>query len=68
MEEQLELIGLKNKQGCNFSRTPMADTWMVNIRITASEKFPFVHCDECPRQVCYRYRYGKSIWAFSEHN
>jgi hypothetical protein len=61
MEEQLELIGIKRKKpGCNFSHWPAADTWMVNLRITDSEKFPFVYCDQCSRPDCFRRRNHES--------
>ena len=60
MKEQLELIARTNsKPGCNFSSSPLADTWFVNLRITESQAFPIVHCDECPRQTCFRFEYGK---------
>jgi hypothetical protein len=66
MKEQLELISTqKSRSGCNFSRLPSADTWLVNLRITSSEKFPYIYCDECPRTTCYRYQYGRSIRTFS---
>jgi hypothetical protein len=69
MKEQLELIGTKiSRAGCNFSQTPAADTWLINIRMTESEKFTFVCCDECPRPTCYRYKYGRSIWSYSNDN
>jgi len=57
MNEQLVLIpGNHNKPGCNFSHSPIADTWRINLRITDSEKFPFVYCNQCTRHNCYRYR------------
>jgi hypothetical protein len=65
MKEQLELISTqKSRSGCNFSRLPSADTWLVNLRITSSEDFPYIYCDECPRTTCYRYKYGRSIRNF----
>jgi hypothetical protein len=55
MQEQLELIPKIDKRpGCNFGHLPAAETWFVNIRITDSERFPFVHCDQCSRLTCYR--------------
>jgi hypothetical protein len=58
MKEQLVLIRTKdNRPGCNFSRSPVAETWYVNIRITDSERFPFVYCDQCSRPTCYRRRH-----------
>jgi hypothetical protein len=64
MKEQLELIARTNdKPGCYFSRSPLADTWFVNLRITESPALPFVHCDECPRQTCFRFEFGK--WRYS---
>ena len=55
MNEQLVLIPRKNsKPGCNFSHSPLANTWQVNLRITDSENFPFVYCDQCQRVTCYR--------------
>jgi hypothetical protein len=69
MEEQLELIGAKSSRpGCNFSRLPAAEIWLVNLRITASEKFPFEYCNECPRSSCYRYKYRRSILSWSNDN
>jgi hypothetical protein len=64
MQEQLELIARTDfKPSCNFSRSPLADTWFVNLRITESQKLPFVYCEECPRQRCYRFTSGNLILA-----
>jgi hypothetical protein len=62
MQAQLELIVRTNdRPGCNFSQSPIADTWLVNLRITESERFSFVYCDECSRQTCYRNTYRKLV-------
>jgi hypothetical protein len=69
MNEQLVLIRTKNgKPGCNFSRTPAADTWLINLRITDSEKFPFVCCEKCPRPACYRFEHGRSTGCSPEND
>lgn len=62
MKEQLELVAMRNiKPGCNFSHLPLADTWQVNLRITESERFPFVFCDKCARVNCYRRRHQEPV-------
>lgn len=70
MQKQLELIARTDfKPSCNFSRSPLADTWFVNLRmfvnlrITESQKLSFVYCEECPRQRCYRFTSGNLILA-----
>jgi hypothetical protein len=58
MKEQLELIRkIDGRPGCNFSHSEVAETWRVNIRMTESERFPFVYCDQCSRPTCYRRRH-----------
>jgi hypothetical protein len=60
MKEQLELVARKDaRPGCNFSNSNLADTWFVNLRITASQALPFVYCDECTRKTCFRFEYGR---------
>lgn len=55
MNAQLVLIPrINNRPGCNFSRSPLADTWQVNLRITDNDRFPFIYCDQCTRLTCYR--------------
>jgi hypothetical protein len=59
MVAQLELIPRsQNKPGCNVSLSDCADTWAVNLRLSDSEKYPFVYCDKCSRLSCYRRKYS----------
>jgi len=55
MNEQMVILPRKNsKPGCSFSKTPAAETWMVHLNITESDRLPFIYCDQCSRPTCYR--------------
>jgi hypothetical protein len=66
MNEQMVIFPrVKLKPGCNFSRTPAAETWMVNLNITESARLPFIYCDQCRRLSCYRQLGGKTAHVMS---
>jgi hypothetical protein len=62
MQAQLEMIaGIHKEVGCNFSQSSFSGTWFVNLRITDTKEYPFINCNNCSRQRCYRFKSGKSV-------
>jgi len=59
MQAQLELIARRDtKPGCNFSQSPLKETWYVNLRVTDTQNYPFILCEKCTNTSCFRFKCG----------